>query len=133
MQCVLPHAWGQYANFWQMGYEALPEGCSAIVEACVSACAQSIAMCPRNHWRELANGGRERVTTSALYRVMRQPNDYQTRSDFLLNAVRSLYLDGNAYALGLRNDRFEISSLHIMHPRQSCARGPDGGVFFSPA
>jgi HK97 family phage portal protein len=48
---------------------------------------------------------------------LRTPNDYQTASDFLLNAVRQLYSDGNAYALALRNDRFEISELHLMDAR----------------
>jgi HK97 family phage portal protein len=127
----LPQAWGQYLNWWQMGYDPLSGANSAIVEACVSAYAQSIAMCPFNHWRDLGNGGRELVTNSAFYRVMRQPNDYQTRSDFLLNTVRSLYLDGNAYALALRNNRFEIASLHLMHPRQCYAQVYGGEVFYS--
>jgi HK97 family phage portal protein len=130
----LPATWGQYANFWQMGYP--PQGISggaatAMVEACVSAYAQTLAMCQVNHWRDLDNGGRERVTNSALTRVMRVPNDYQTSSDFILNAVRSLYLDGNGYALALRNDRFEISSLHLMHPYQCRAQVIDGEVFYT--
>jgi HK97 family phage portal protein len=127
----LPHEWGQFWNFWQMDRDPLPYGLSAMVEACVSAYAQTIAMCPFGHWRSLDNGGRELVTTSALSRIIRAPNDYQTRSDFLLNLVRSLYLDGNAYALGLRNDRFEISSLHLMHPRQCSAATAEGEIFYS--
>jgi HK97 family phage portal protein len=127
---ILPHAWGQFWNYWQMGYDPIPLGqCSAIVEACVSAYAQTVAMCPLYHWREKSNGGRELVTTSALSRVNRAPNDYQSRSDFLLNLVRSLYLDGNGYALALRNDRFEIASLHGMHPRH-CRAYPVGGEIF---
>jgi hypothetical protein len=31
---------------------------------------------------------------------------YQTMSDFSLNAVRQLYLQGNAYALCMRNARY---------------------------
>jgi HK97 family phage portal protein len=127
----LPHAWGQYVNFWQMGYDPIGSGTSAMVEACVSAYAQTTAMCPFGHWRELENGGRERVTTSALSRIQRAPNDYQTRSDFLLNLVRSLYLDGNAYALALRNERFEIASLHLMHPRHSFGQEAGGEVFYA--
>ena len=84
-----------------------------------------------NHRRERGDGGRDRVTNSALSRILRAPNDYQTISDFLLNAVRSLYLEGNAYALALRNDRFEISSLHLMHPRASRAMVIEGEVFYS--
>ena len=51
---------------------------------------------------------------SALNRILRKPNGYQTISDFLLNATRWLYLDGNAFALAIRNDRFEIKELHLM-------------------
>src|SRR5262245_3909906 len=126
----LPHAWGQYWNYWQMGYYPLPMGTSARVEACCAAYAQTVAMCPLYHWRELENGGRERVTTSALSRINRAPNDYQSRSDFLMNIVRSLYLEGNGYALALRNDRFEIASLHPMNPRQSRAYSVEGEIYY---
>jgi len=50
---------------------------------------------------------------------LRKPNTYQSISDFLLNSVRSLYIDGNAYALAIRNDRFEVDSLHLMDTRYS--------------
>jgi HK97 family phage portal protein len=90
-----------------------------MVEACISAYAQTVAMCPGDHWLRLDNGGRERVTTSALSRILRHPNEYQSISDFMMNATRSLYMDGNAYALALRNDRFEVDELHLMDPRQS--------------
>ena len=49
----------------------------------------------------------------------------------MLNAVRSLYLDGNAYALALRNDRYEVSSLHLMDPRMCWAQPADGEIFYS--
>jgi HK97 family phage portal protein len=111
---------GSPTNWWQMGMDPIPLGtCSAIVEACVSAYSQTMAMCPGDHWRATGKGGRERVKNSALSRILRTPNAYQTSSDFILNAIRQLYLDGNAYALALRNDRFEISELHLMDARRS--------------
>jgi HK97 family phage portal protein len=57
------------------------------------------------------------VTNSALSRVLRRPNDYETISAFMLNLVHSLYREGTAFALALRNDRFEVESLHLMNPR----------------
>lgn len=110
---------GAPINWWQTGMD--PYGgssSSAMVEACVSAYAQTVAMLPGDHWRSKANGGRERVTNSALSRILRHPNDYQSISDFMLNLTRSLYLEGNAYALALRNSRFEVDSLHIFDPFQ---------------
>jgi HK97 family phage portal protein len=111
----LPQDVGKFSNWWQLGYDPIGlSSQSAMVEACVSAYAQTVAMCPGDHWRLKGNGGRERVKNSALARLLRYPNDYQTISDFLLNSVRSLYLTGNSYALCLRNDRFEIDEMHLM-------------------
>jgi HK97 family phage portal protein len=118
-------------NWWQSGIEPYGSDTSAMVEACLSAYAQTVAMCPGDHWRANSKKGRDRVTTSALSRILRYPNSYQSPSDFMLNATRSLYADGNAYALALRNERFEIDELHLMDPRMS---GPQvavtGDVFY---
>jgi HK97 family phage portal protein len=106
---------GQYWNWWQMGYDVEAAGAnSAIVQACVSAYSQTIAMCPGDHWIATPLGGRERVTTSALSRILRKPNEYQSISDFLLNLTWQLYATGNAYCLAFRNDRFEADELHLM-------------------
>lgn len=122
---------GSAWNFWQQGYDVTSGGRSAMVEACVSAYAQTIAMCPGSHWRWSRDKGRERITTSALCRFFKRPNDYQTISDFLMNAVRDLLLEGNAYALVIRNDRFEPTELHLMNARQSAAQlSVDGDVFY---
>jgi len=118
-------------NWWQLGTTPSDFGGSAMVEACLSAYSQTVAMCPGDHWRLNAKDGRDRVTTSSLSRILRAPNGYQSPSDFMLNATRSLYSDGNAYALALRNERYEIDELHLMDPRQS---GPQvaatGDVFY---
>jgi HK97 family phage portal protein len=117
-------------NWWQLGINPVSGGQGAMVEACVSAYSQTVAMCPGDHWRLQDNGGRERVTTSALSRILRRPNDYQSISDFLLNATRGLYLTGNAYALALRNDRFEVDELHLMNPDLSYPRVAYNGEIF---
>ena len=129
----LPAGIGDALNWWQQGYDPISLTTqSAMVEACVSAYAQTVAMCPGDHWRMNGKGGRDRVKNSALARLLRYPNDYQTISDFLLNAVRSLYLTGNAYALCLRNDRFEIDEWHLMRAEQSRPRlAQNGEIFYS--
>lgn len=87
----LPAGVGESANWWQRGYDPIGLSTqSAMVEACVSAYAQTVAMCPGDHWRLNEKNGRDRVKNSALSRVLRHPNDYQSISDFLLNATRSL-------------------------------------------
>jgi HK97 family phage portal protein len=130
----LPNEWGQFLNYWQMGYDPIPFGGSAIVQACINAYAQTMAMCPGDHWRLGSDGGRERVTTSALSRVLRRPNDYQSRSDFILNLARDLYGEGNTYALAQRNSRAEVIAFHAFDPKRSKpVVAEDGSVFYSLA
>lgn len=131
MEGIIPSSWD--LNFWQEGYDPLPYGAaSAVVEACLGAYSQTVAMCPGDHWRELPDGGRERVKGSALTRVLKRPNAYQSISDFLLNLVRCLYDEGNAYAVAFRNGRGEIEELHLMSSRASAPRvAMDGSIFYS--
>ncbi len=118
-------------NWWQSGYALEGTGTSAIVEACVSAYAQTSAMCQGDHWRETGKGGRERVDSSAASRLLRHPNAYQTSSDFHLNLTRQLYTEGNAYALALRNDRFEADEFHLMNSKLSRPQASvDGDIFY---
>jgi HK97 family phage portal protein len=127
----LPADVGDSMNWWQNGHSVQGTSTqSAMVEACVSAYAQTIAMCPGDHWRLNDKGGRERVKTSSLSRLLRHPNDYQSISDFMLNTTRSLYLEGNAYALALRNSRYEIVELHLMDPLLSYPRLASNGEIF---
>jgi HK97 family phage portal protein len=121
---------GAILNWWQSGYSLQPYGeGGAMVEACVSAYAQTVAMCPGDHWRKKGDGGRERVTTSSLSRIMKRPNDYQSISDFLLNLTRRLYKQGEAFAVGIRNERREITEIHFMlHGRALVAE--DGSIFY---
>jgi HK97 family phage portal protein len=118
-------------NWWQQGYDPITAPRSAMVEACVSAYAQTVAMLPGDHWRLNSKGGRDRVKNSALSRLLRYFNDYQSTSDFMLNATRSLYEHGNTYALALRNDRYEVDELHLMDPLMSQPRlAVNGEIFY---
>jgi len=123
---------GSSINWWQNGGTIQRFSPSAMVEACISAYSQTSAMCPGDHWLSDDEGGRDRVTTSDLSRWLRKPNSYQSISDFQLNSVRSLYADGNTYALALRNSRYEVDSLHLMEPQQCWPYvAQDGEVFYA--
>jgi HK97 family phage portal protein len=124
----IPDSWPW--NFWQLGYNPIPIGGGAIVHACVAAYAQTTAMCPGTHWRSTRDGGRERVVNSALSRILKRPNSYQSISDFLLNLTGALYDNGNAYALGIRNARYEFAELHLMDARISAPRITSTGEIF---
>lgn len=117
-------------NYWQSAYRPLPLGGSATVQACISCYGQTAAMCPGTHWRRDDKGGRSRVDTSPLSRVLLAPNSYQSISDLFLNLVGMLYEEGNAYALARRDARFQITELHLLDPRQSAARVASNGEVF---
>lgn len=122
---------GKFVNWWQMGHSLNPYGQSgAMVEACVSAYSQTVAMCPGGHWKMLPDGGRDLITTSALSRVLKRPNDYESMSDFLLNLTERLYRKGEGYALAVRNERNEIIELHRMREGYPYI-GADGSIFYS--
>jgi HK97 family phage portal protein len=122
---------GQYMNYWQMGYGLESPTSSAIVYACIAAYSETIAMCAGDHWRANSLGGRDRVDSSALSRILRRPNAYQSVSDFQLNLAWRLYETGNVYCLALRNDRFEVDELHLMSSNLSRPMiGQEGEIFY---
>jgi len=133
---VLADGWlsasaGKLVNWWQAGHSLNPYGeAGAMVEACVSAYAQTVAMCPGAHWKAKGDGGRERVENSALARVLKRPNDYESMSDMLLNLTDRLYRDGEAFAYAVRNNRNEIVELHRMR-HGYVYLGVDGSIFYS--
>lgn len=133
---VLADGWlsasaGKLINWWQTGASLNPYGESgAMVEACVSAYAQTVAMCPGAHWRMTSDGGRTRIENSPLARILKRPNDYESMSDMLMNLTDRLYRDGEAFAYAVRNDRNEIIELHRMRHGYAYI-GTDGSVFYS--
>ena len=88
------------------------------VYACVMLISRAIAQCYPKHVR-VKNGSFTDIRTSAAFRVMRNPNEYQATPDFLLNLVSRALFDGESFAVATRNDRQEVNSLHLLQ-RGSC-------------
>jgi len=80
--------------------------------AAVMATAKAVSQCWPQHLREGKPKQFSQVTTSPAFRIFRTPNAYETWPVFALNLVASMLFDGNAYAVGLRDDRGAILSLH---------------------
>lgn len=121
---------GRLLNWWQAGHSLNPYGeGGAMVEACVSAYSQTVAMCPGAHKRSTGDGGHEIITTSDLSRILKRPNDYESISDFLLNLTERLYRHGEAFAYAVRNNRNEIVELHRMLHGYPYV-GSDGSIFY---
>lgn len=115
-----PYLLGRLEDGWQRNLSVSYDSSRVpAVYACVMVIARSISQCYPRHVR--AVGGKfEDVTTSAAYRVMRNPNGYQTTPDFILNLVATALFEGEAFAIAVRNNRNEIDALHLL-PRGTCS------------
>jgi HK97 family phage portal protein len=126
---VPPASWP--AGWWQGGYRFPRNDGNAAVEACVGVISQTIASLPLQHWRTTANGGQELVANSPVTRVLRRPNLYQTRSDFILNLVRMELLSGNGIAVAGRSEDRKVESLHLLPSNHGVPYvAPGGEVFY---
>ncbi|MFN2200105.1 MAG: phage portal protein [Caldilineaceae bacterium] len=120
---------------WEDGWQRnlspwLQRTCGAVY-ACKNVQAQAIATMPAYHQRKLENGGLETITTSPLSRILRNPNEYQTSSDFFLNLLFELLSYGNAYALVFRDGAERIESIHLVPSNSTQAYiTPEGAIFY---
>jgi HK97 family phage portal protein len=100
------------------------------VYTCTAIISQEMARLPIQHYRTMPDQRRVLVTNKAVSRVFRKPNQYQTKSDFMLWMLRSMLLDGNAYAVAKRNDRYEVESLHPVNSKSMWPYIVDGEVYY---
>lgn len=127
----IPTTWD--LGWWQQGKSPLryDSSVNSTVEACVSALAQTSAMCPLHHIVDNDEKGEQRKKGSNLERVMLNPNNYQTRSLFMVNAIRSMYFTGDAYAVADRNEAGTIRAIHLFDPLSTKAYpDPETGMVF---
>ncbi len=114
--------WRNNPQWFQMG-DGPPSSNDAMqvstVYACVKLISEEMARLNIDHLKEGENGGTEKDTGSTAFNVMRKPNRYQSRSDFILYMVMQLLLTGNCYAVATRDRRGAINSLHPL-PGRSC-------------
>jgi HK97 family phage portal protein len=101
------------------------------VAACVSILAEDVAKLPLQVWRRLKNGGKEPARDHYLHGLLRKPNAWQTRFEFVEMMQAALVLRGNAYAVILRDGRGVPTSLVPVHPdRVTLYEAPGLEYFF---
>lgn len=126
---------GYPMNWWQKGLNAPSEAEAYYhgpVFSSVNIISQDGAKIPVSHVKYNPDGSFEKVITSAAHRVLRRPNPYQNRMDYIQYILRSLLSDGNAYSLAVRNDRQEVEALYPLNPRIVYPYiTPDGGVIYA--
>lgn len=102
------------------------------VYACVSMISQDIAKLRIRLMRYEDSGiWVELNRQSPFWPVLRKPNSYQTRIQFVSNWITSKLLYGNTYVLKERDARRIVVGLHILDPRLvKVLIADDGGVYY---
>lgn len=103
--------------------------CLSAVFACVNLIASDVAKLPMRVARK--RGDHWEATVHDATRLIRKPNAYQNRFQFLQAWMASKLTHGNTYALKVRDARGRITSLHILDPKRVRPLvGDDGAVFY---
>lgn len=131
--------WIREANSgdWQRGVTVDPIGsvtCFSAVFACVSAIAQDVSkLAPKHMQRDGRSGVWSEIRTATpAVELLRRPNHFSTRLQFLERWVTSKLLHGNAYALKSRNARGDVVALFMVDPRRVTPMvTPMGDVYYS--
>lgn len=103
---------------------------NAAVEACVSVITQTVASMPLQLWRRLPNGGHEVINTGPVAAVLRRPNRYQSRADFILNLLRSELFEGNGVAVAERTSGTIVALHNVPSHYARPMIADDGSVFY---
>lgn len=120
---------------WQMnlgqgkGYEQLA---FSAVYGCVNVIAQDVSKLPPIVYSvDLKTGAREALRGDYYVGLFREPNNYQTCTDFLFAFVQSYLIQGNTYCyIGKRNGRGEVAEMHVLNPHKVQALMADNGAVF---
>lgn len=71
------------------------------------------------------------IESAAFSPVLRKPNDFQTRIQFLEQWMISKLTSGNTYVLKGRTGRNTVSSLHVLNPyKTKPLKAPNGDVYY---
>jgi len=101
------------------------------VYACLRLISQDVAKI-RLLLRRLQNSGVWLETSSAAFSpVLRKPNGYQTRMQFIESWMLSKLIAGNTYVLKERDERNVVTAMHVLDAgRVKALVGPDGQVYY---
>lgn len=118
---------------WQRGLEERPETILAYhaVYSCVTLIASDVGKLRLKLVEQDANGIWQEVSVAAFSPVLRKPNRYQNRIQFIEQWLVSKLLHGNTYVLKERDNRGVVVALYVLDPtRTKPLVAPDGSVFY---
>lgn len=129
----IPHE--PFAGAWQRNIQS--PGSPALLSfspiyACVTRIAGDIAKLALDLMVEEDGVLAKAPKASPFWRVLRKPNSYQTRIQFIRHWMLCKLIFGNAYAIKERDARGVVIRLYLIDPRKvTPVIAPDGGVYYS--
>jgi len=122
-----------FAGAWQKNEELKVDTAlsSPPLFRCVSLISGDIAKVRLRLVTLTSDGVWEETDSPAFSPVLRKPNRYQTRIQFISSWMQSRLTNGNAYVLKVRDDRGVVKGLHVLEPsRVTPLVAPDGAVYY---
>lgn len=106
--------------------------CHSTAWSCITLIASDIAKCELDLVQEDTNGIYVDVSNPAFSPVLRKPNHYQNRIQFVMSWIISKLTRGNAYILKERDNRNVVTALYVLDPtRVQVMVSPEGDVFYA--
>lgn len=122
-----------FAGAWQRNMECESREnilAFSAVYSCVSLIANDIAKL-RLKLMQLVGGVWIETSSAAFSPVLKKPNRYQTRIQFISQWITSKLLFGNTYILKERDQRRVVTALYVLDPRRvTTLVSSDGGVYY---
>lgn len=123
-----------WAGAWQRNIEVeSPENILkfSAVYSCVSLISDDISKLRIKLVRNMGGGIWDEVESAAFSPVLRKPNRYQTRIQFLSQWITSKLLFGNTYVLKERDARRVVTAMYVLDPqRVTPLVADDGAVYY---
>jgi HK97 family phage portal protein len=122
-----------FAGAWQRNISIKVENVLtySTVFACVTLIANDIAKLRLRLVLQDDNGICHEAESPAFSPVLRRPNRYQNRIQFVGQWVTSKLVHGNTYVLKERDQRGVVVALYLLHPqRVTLLVAPDGSVYY---
>jgi HK97 family phage portal protein len=122
-----------FSGAWQSNRELLPETLLSFyaVYACVTLISADIGKLEIRLMARDQHDIWSPTSSAAFSPVLRKPNHYQTRIQFIENWIMSKLTRGNTYVLKERDDRGVVIALHVLDPKRVMPMiTSDGDVYY---
>lgn len=119
-----------FTGAWQQNVEINADTVAAYwaVFSCITLIASDIAKMTIRVMQRMSNTGVWKETF--LRPVLRKPNRFQTRLEFITQWVLSKLLTGNTYILKVRDERGFVAELYVLDPRRVLPLVTEEGAIF---